>query len=213
VRLEHGELAKDEFRALLEAYRKGRVDNASMRRIAGLDTLQASQLLRRLRDRGLLQLHAAGSASYYTLGDSLGGEERRIVGDQLLFENTTSVQTDTSTPEQKTSTPEQKTSASEQKTSARSALLIEIPTQLRERVQSVRRRAPLNEMQTLVRDLCAWRPLRPSELALLLNRGTSRVISAYLKPLVDAGELERTHPETPHHPDQAYTATPSTPEP
>jgi ATP-dependent DNA helicase RecG len=65
ARLGDAEVSDQEFRALLECYRSGRIDNARMRDISGLDTLGASSLLRRLRDRGLLELHSAGSASYY----------------------------------------------------------------------------------------------------------------------------------------------------
>jgi ATP-dependent DNA helicase RecG len=61
------ELSASEFRALLEAFRQGRVTNASMRSIAGLDILQASRLLVSLRDRGLLEPQSAGPATYYTL--------------------------------------------------------------------------------------------------------------------------------------------------
>jgi ATP-dependent DNA helicase RecG len=55
-----------EFRAMLQAFRSGRVDNASMRHITGLDTLRASRILRTLRDRDLLVLHSAGPNSYFS---------------------------------------------------------------------------------------------------------------------------------------------------
>jgi ATP-dependent DNA helicase RecG len=41
----------------------------------GFDTLGASQILRRLRDRGLLELHPAGSQSFYTLTPRLRSAE------------------------------------------------------------------------------------------------------------------------------------------
>ena len=50
--------ALSDVRALLMAYRRGRVDNAALRLVTGLDTLRASHLLRGLRDRELLTLHA-----------------------------------------------------------------------------------------------------------------------------------------------------------
>jgi ATP-dependent DNA helicase RecG len=68
ARLGDVELSDLEFRALLEAHRSGRIDNAHLRKISGLDTLDASVLLRKLRDREFLQLHPAGPASYYELG-------------------------------------------------------------------------------------------------------------------------------------------------
>jgi ATP-dependent DNA helicase RecG len=65
------ELSDEEFRALLQAHRNTQVDNASLRSLMGIDTLGASQILRRLRDRGLLELHPAGSQSFYTLAPRL----------------------------------------------------------------------------------------------------------------------------------------------
>jgi len=77
------ELSDEEFRALLQAHRNTQVDNASLRRMMGLDTLGASQILRRLRDRGLLMLHPAGSQNFYTLAPRLrpaAGADRGELG-------------------------------------------------------------------------------------------------------------------------------------
>jgi len=75
-RIGEEDLSEEEFRALLCAHRAGRVDNASLRDLSGLDTLAASMVLRRLRDRGLLDLHPAGAQSYYTLAQRLNGPSR-----------------------------------------------------------------------------------------------------------------------------------------
>jgi ATP-dependent DNA helicase RecG len=73
------EFSDMEFRALLEASRCGRIDNARMRQVTGLDTLSASRVLRRLCDRELLALHHAGAASYYELGPAVvTGESRSL---------------------------------------------------------------------------------------------------------------------------------------
>ena len=69
--LESVELSRLELRALIQARRQGRVDNATMRALSALGTLTASRLLRGLRDRGLLVLHSHGSDSFYTLGNPL----------------------------------------------------------------------------------------------------------------------------------------------
>ena len=93
------ELSRGEFRALLMAYRRDRVDNARLRAVMGLDTLAASQLLRGLRDRDLLTLHSRGAASYYTLSpalrENIGGSsdaDRGELGDPI---DTTSAPIDT----------------------------------------------------------------------------------------------------------------------
>ncbi|MEB3317915.1 MAG: ATP-binding protein, partial [Cyanobacteriota bacterium] len=83
-RLASEELSQEEFRALLQAHRQTQVDNASLRQLIGLDTLGASQVLRRLRDRTMLELHRAGSQSYYTLGPALLAGDRPDQGKLAL---------------------------------------------------------------------------------------------------------------------------------
>lgn len=83
-RLASEELTQEEFRALLQAHRHTQVDNASLRQLIGLDTLGASQVLRRLRDRSMLELHRAGSQSYYTLGPALLAGDRPDQGKLAL---------------------------------------------------------------------------------------------------------------------------------
>ena len=69
--LESVELSRLELRALIQARRQGRVDNATMRSLSALGILTASRLLRGLRDRGLLVLHSHGADSFYTLASPL----------------------------------------------------------------------------------------------------------------------------------------------
>ena len=81
ARLGTVELSDEEFRALLHAHRSGRVENVDLRLLVGLDTLKASYLLRRLRDRGLLDLHPRGANSFYTLSDGFNAQS--AVGEQV----------------------------------------------------------------------------------------------------------------------------------
>lgn len=63
-RLDLSGLSRNEFRALLHVHREGQIDNAHLRSLSGLDTLDASLVLRGLRDKGLLELHNRGSMSF-----------------------------------------------------------------------------------------------------------------------------------------------------
>lgn len=83
-RLAAEDLTQEEFRALLQAHRHTQVDNASLRQLMGLDTLAASQVLRRLRDRSMLELHRAGPQSFYTLGPGLLADHRPGQGHLVL---------------------------------------------------------------------------------------------------------------------------------
>ncbi len=76
--LTSADLSREEFRAILAAARSGRVDRAHVRSAMGLETLAAGELLRGLRDRGLLQRHGHGAGSHYTLAGTLA--ERVGVG-------------------------------------------------------------------------------------------------------------------------------------
>ena len=60
-------MSAEEAKALIYARETGAVDNTACRDFSGLDTLQASNVLRRLRDRGLLEKQGAGNRTHCTL--------------------------------------------------------------------------------------------------------------------------------------------------
>lgn len=62
-----GEYSQQEAQMLTYARATGAVDNAACRDVCGADTLTASRVLRRLRDRGLLAKQGAGSRTWYVL--------------------------------------------------------------------------------------------------------------------------------------------------
>jgi hypothetical protein len=165
------ELYEQEFRALLEAHRHDRVDNARLRSLGGLDTLAASRLLVRLRDQGLLTLHGAGSASFYTLGPG--------------------IQT-----------------ASDETTEPADRPGLDLPGDHCEAMASLGTHPRRERLWPVIEALCAHRPMGPAELARVLGfRDPRLLVRRHLRPLVEAGRLERTHPDNPSHPDQAYRAT------
>ena len=60
-------LGADEAKVLIYARETGAVDNTACRDFCGLDTLQASGVLRRLRDRNPLEKQGAGNRTHYLL--------------------------------------------------------------------------------------------------------------------------------------------------
>ncbi len=58
-------LSDEEARALVAVREQGAIDNAMYRELNRVDTLSASQALRRLRDAGLLEQKGRGSGTYY----------------------------------------------------------------------------------------------------------------------------------------------------
>lgn len=64
-------LTTDEAKALVHVREAGQITNAVYRDLNGVDTLDASAHLRRLRDLKLLDQHDRGAATYYTPTDRL----------------------------------------------------------------------------------------------------------------------------------------------
>lgn len=187
ARLGDAELSDVEFRALLEAHRTGRLDNARLRAISGLDMLGASALLRRLRDRELLALHAAGPNSYYELG-SLA---------LLPVEQTEGLEAETG---QQTEGFPAQTEGLEPKTEG-----FGLPSDLREAIERLGGRPAPEALRDVIVALGRFRWWTAAELARVLGRKKpAHLTEKHLAPLVKEGRLERRYPDNPAHPQQAY---------
>jgi len=192
------ELSDLELRALLEASRHGRIDNARMRAISGLDTLSASQILRKLRDRGVLELHAAGAASYYTLESASGPGVRarsHSPGPQGgdLSHHLASAAGDLGS--------QLGAQAGDQ------ASLPALPADLRAEIDELGSRATRGRLESLIARACQVSPMEPSELARLLRRDRKVLVRDYLTPMVRRGVLRLERPDQPNDPRQRYVAT------
>lgn len=60
-------LTDEEAKILVVLKEKGMINNAICRIVNDIDTLKASQMLKRLRDIGLIEIHGKSTATYYTL--------------------------------------------------------------------------------------------------------------------------------------------------
>jgi ATP-dependent DNA helicase RecG len=197
------ELSDQEFRAVLEASRHGRIDNARMRQISGLDVLGASALLRKLRDRELLTLHPLGSQSYYDLGPRLRAAGTTAVEspsdrgelDPDRGELTSDGETDRGEldPDRGELAPEGEANRGE------------LPPTVRAAIQALGPRPRKDKLRQVILLLGSVRAFRAAELAALVGfNDVGKLVERHLKPLVDQGALARTYPDAPSHPDQAY---------
>lgn len=196
ARLGDAELTDVEFRALLEAHRAGRLDNARLRAISGLDTLGASALLRRLRDRELLALHAAGPNSYYELGP----KAQLPVGEALALEADRPEPTSDrpgSGPDRPELTADRRESEAERP---------ELPPDLAVAVKALGVRPRQGPLRDVIASLCTWRPLKPAELGAILGIRADNLTKRHLTEMVAEGRLRRLFPDEPTHPNQAYAA-------
>jgi ATP-dependent DNA helicase RecG len=197
-------LSNDEARALIWVRENGAIANAVYRNLNDVDTLHASKHLRRLCDAEVLELKGRSSAAYYVPGkrfvqfqeeksaplsgefNSLSGELSPLSGELAALSGKLAASSDYPEP-------------LAQKFGA-------LPPDLQRRVLTFERRANQTVTRALLLELCAARAWRADELALLLHRAARYLQEGHLKPMIEAGLLERTHPQTPNHPQQAYRA-------
>ncbi len=208
-------LSAEDAKALVYARQTGAVDNAACHDFSGLDTLQASGVLRRLRDRGLLEKQGGGSRTYYTLvavgemlesgiagqlaasGASRAGEGAgEVASPPELDGNPHNLGTN---PHKLDGNPHNLASRSPQ-------ALQRIDDELRLRIEAAGPKPRRAILRALILELCSLRPFSAAELCQALGRRYPRELTRHhLKPLRAAGHLELLYPESENHPHQAYT--------
>ena len=191
------QLSEDEAKALIVVREAGALNNSTYRELTKVDTLTASQSLRRLRDAGLLAQKGRGSATYYVPTESLV--------DSGLSSNPPALSSES---EGLSSNPEPVFSAPAGKfdEALRSQLLDGISGTLAAKVGALGQRHPPQEVRDVVLALCQVRAWRADELSTVLRRNAEVVRQNYLRPLMREGCLTMTHPQEPNDPQQAYRA-------
>lgn len=212
-------LSDDEARILIHARENGWVNNAICRYYTKLDTLEASGILRRLRDLGLLQQHPHSAMTYYTPTPNLLRPElpEKMQPEQKTpaHEKTTTL-TDFSSAMPGSSQPANLPTMPESLPANLRALpanlqalptnLQTLPTNLLEEIKGLGQRSPPGNVQKIIAELCAVRAFTVDELAVILNRNKGWIFRSYISPMIRDGILEYTEPDNPHHPNQAYRA-------
>lgn len=195
------QLTDAEARALVVAREVGAIDNATWRGINKVDTLAASQGLKKLRDAGLLQQKGRGSATWYQptaemLGDALSSNPGGLSSNPRSL---------SSNPDGLSSNPDSvRSSVDPAADAARRALLNELPGELAARIGGMGQRRPPEEIREVVVALCSHRDYRAEELAQLLARNVETVRQNYLRPLLRARRIVMTRPDKPNDPEQTY---------
>ena len=225
TRLELSELTRNELRALLHTHRSGRIDNASLRQLAGLETLSSSLVLRGLRDKNLLELHNLGSQSYYTLPPGLmpdlgelaadpgelmpdlgelaadPGELMPDLGELAADPGELTPDLGELPPDPGELVPDPGELVSDP------GELVSDPACLAESIAGLGQRPRRGPLRAVIYSLCAQgRWMTSAELARLLNFSQGNLAAAHLGPMVDGGLLERRYPDNLTHPRQAYRA-------
>lgn len=201
-------LSDEEARALV-VREQGAIDNAMYRELNRVDTIAASQALRRLRDAGLLEQKGRGSATFYVptawlLAEGGTGEDKTVSGAGLSSKPN-------GLPDKLPSNLGGLPSnlgglPSKHPSSSNNPDWQALPPDLQELVAALGDRAATDKTRELLIALCRHRPWQAAELARLFNRNADYLKTQYLRPLVNAGVLSYTRPDQPNHPHQAYRA-------
>lgn len=222
-------LSNDQAKALVVLRKTGSINNLIYRVTNDVDTLTASQHLRRLRDVGLLEQQGKGSATCYTLAsalvdDGLSGElttpdESNLGSDSLDYSLSRELTTLDESNLGNSSTANAQAEDDQQlvlnlplgepdyhpKSDERQNYLGQMPKQLRTKIEGLGRRSSHDEVKTAIVELCTWKSLSSAAIATILDRNQDYLQTQYLTPLVRSGKLQQEKPS--HSPQQAYTAT------
>lgn len=187
-------LTDEEARALVFVNKTGIINNSLYRELnRGIDTLEASRALQRLRDLELIETRSKGAGTFYVTGKRMWEADGIAyqISAASLPHNALSGKADL--PHNIPHTP-----------------MPILPKYLTEVVDKLGQRATLAEIQYAIWKLCGWRALQVTELSAILKRSRRHVQERYLNPMLKKGELQYIHPENPTHPHQAYKATSKT---
>jgi ATP-dependent DNA helicase RecG len=193
-----GTVNGDEAKVLIYARETGAVDNSACRDFCGLDTLAASQVLRRLRDRGLLDKEGSGSRTYYVLAHPEAAPSVSPAQLPLNIETAPSFVVPTTVPAV--------TVVLQAEAEACNPELATLPPELATLLASLRGRASADTLRYVIVRLCAWTPLTVEQLATLLGKDRDYLRNKHLAPMVRGGQLRFRYPESAKHPHQAYVA-------
>lgn len=174
-------LTDEEAYTLIVIREKGSISNAEYRTINGVDTLTASAHLRHLRDLGLVEQKGRGNATFYIAAKTLLTE---VIEPEAPHINPLSGKL---TPH----------------ISSLNGELFPLSEGLKHKINNLKKRTAPQEMREIIKELCAIKPLKLSDIAILLGRHPKYVRENYLNDMIKLRELEHTF-SNPNHPEQSY---------
>lgn len=180
-------LSADEAKALVYVRKAGAINNYIYRELnRGVNVVEASRDLLRLRDLELIETRSKGAGTYYIHGARLLQTNGKAYRTRLPDNPLSGKQ---GIPD---SIPDNPAPV--------------LPAYLLEIVDKLGQRATVKEIQYAIWKLCGWRALHITELSAILKRTRKHIQEHYLNPMIKKGELQHTHPENPRHSQQAYKA-------
>jgi ATP-dependent DNA helicase RecG len=193
------DLTDEEARTLIVVREMGAITNADYRNINCVETLTASASLRRLRDLGLLEQKGRSNATYYVPTSKLLTGH---IKPNLQSSNLPSL--DSNLPSSNSNLPSLSSNLPSSAGQVVSSLFASIPVDLESKIENLRKKSDIEEVKSLIKDLCSLRPFRIQELSEILKRNPKYIKEVYLKSMIESGILEYTFPHQSSHPQQAY---------
>lgn len=176
------DLNTEQKKGLIFIREAGAIDNSTYRQLNACDVLKASNELRSLRDKGLIEQKGKGKATYYIANGNLNTEANLLntYGDDL---NTYGDDLNTDGND----------------------LLKALPKELRLEIENLgEREKNTDKIKILIYDLCLHKSYSVRQIASLLNRKENTVFRNYINPMREEGKLQYTISDMPKHPEQAY---------
>lgn len=198
----HLNLSGDEAKALVLVKEMRAIDNAALRAVTDLDTLAASQVLRRLWQRyHLIEKGGSGSTSYY--------KPTKQFQMTLLdpASNTSDLGSYTSDLASDTSDLGSYTSDLTPYTSDLASNTSELSGSLKNAIDALTPRAPKAQLWPIILELCLQRSYSADEIANLLKRKVTALKTGHLTPMRKKDLINYLYPDVINHPDQAYVIT------
>ena len=201
-------LTDKEAEVLILAKKMGQITNKDIRENIGLDTLQASSILRKFCKNNYLLKHGKSSNSYYLLNscytdncDSLAGNDQALTGASTGNNVSSYPNNDLST-----GINEPSTSINEPSTGINDVIIIkevgdlsnDMLLNLQSIVASARAKGRFTPEQSksIVLQICQKQFMSSSILKHFLNREIDTIRRKYLSPLLKEGLLELAYPKT-----------------
>ena len=182
-------LSGEEARALVFIRKAGSINNAAFRSINhGVEMVEASRLLQRLRDLELIETRSKGAGTFYVPAARFLGTKNKAA---VIKANPTdkSLSGGSNLPDK-----------------LLSVGFPGLPLHLAGAVENLGQRATPEEVKYVILRLCKWRALQVTELSAILKRSRRYIQENYLSPMIKSSDLQYTYPDNPAHPQQAYKA-------
>jgi len=184
-------LTNDEVLILVTAHQENYVTNTRLQSLTDKKSDEISKLLSGLVEKGYLEPNGQGRGTKYTLTEMF---HQKSIGDSRYNRISSGPDANNSGPNVANSGPNEN-----EQTKDHEKMLLDISELARKK-----KRLQPSEMDEIILNLCAIKPLTLKELSEILNRQMDPLRKKYISRLLKEGKLELLYPEQVNHPKQAY---------